>query len=115
MFESRVATAVAPADTSIFGVHEHIRANLQLIINAAGRLDCKSPGSGAADDLTGKVFRGERVQCLANCIDGERDRLRALVVGRHVLRAAMVGLQSTEFQVWRIRTRRASDAASRPR
>jgi len=26
-----------------------------------------------------------------------------LVVGRHVLRAAMVGLQSTEFQVWCIR------------
>src|SRR5262249_51604480 len=103
MFEFRVGTIVAAADTGIFGVHEYIRADLQLIINAARRLDCESSGPGAADDLTGKVFRGQRLQCLAHRIDGERDRLRAFMVGRHVLRAAMVGLQSAEFQVRCIR------------
>src|SRR5215510_14411288 len=91
MFEFRVGTIVAPADTRIFGVHEYIRADLQLIINAARRLDGKRPGPGAADDLTGKVLRGQRLQCLAHRIDGGRDGLRAFVVSRHVLRAAMIG------------------------
>src|SRR6516162_6227848 len=99
VFEFRVGATVAAADTGIFGVHEYIRANLQLIINAARCLDCESPGPGAADDLTGKIFRGQRLQRLAHRIDGERDRLRAFLVRRHVLRAAVVGLQPRKFQV----------------
>ncbi len=49
------------------------------------------------------MFRGERVQCLANRIDCVRDRLGAFLIRRHVLRAAMVGLQAPEVQVRCIR------------
>ena len=58
--------------------------------------------SGAADDLAGETVCLQGVERLADGIDRGCDRLGALLVCRHVLRAAVIGLQPAEFEIRRV-------------
>ena len=102
MLELGVAAAVLAADAGVVRVHEHVGADLQLVVDAARRLEREGAGAGAADDLAGELLVGERRERLVDRVDRVGDRLGALLIGRQMLGAAVIGLQPAEFEVGRV-------------
>src|SRR6185436_11861253 len=78
---------------------EKIRADLQLVVDSAGRLECEGSGTSSRDDLTPETFSRERVLRLVHRIEREGDCLSTLLMSGEMLGAPMIRLQSPEFEV----------------
>src|SRR5207244_872134 len=96
--ELGVEPSLLAADPRIFGIHEDVRARLQLVPNAARAFKRESAGSRAADYLADDAVALERVDGGAHRTCRVRYRALALREARQVLCGAVIGLQAAESQ-----------------
>ena len=81
MLEGVVGAAVGALVAGVVGVHEDVRAGLELVVDAARGLELEGAGAGAADDVAREaggasaLARSPRVRSIASSIAARRSSM----------------------------------------